>query len=56
MAAGDGIGIGSSGLPGRIDEQFCGAGRPAKRSLIQAIEFGSQIAMLVMWLSASYSS
>ena len=36
--------------------QFCGAGTPAKRCLIQAIEFASQITMLVTWLSASYCS
>jgi hypothetical protein len=49
-------GIGWSELPGAIDEQFCGAGRPAKRCLIQAIEFGSQIGRLQTWLSASYCS
>jgi hypothetical protein len=56
LACGNGIGIGSSGLAGRIDEQFCGAGRPAKRSLIQAIELNLQIGTLVMWLSAPYCS
>ena len=49
-------GIGSSELPGAIDEQFCGAGRPAKRCLIQAIEFGSQSVRLQTWLSSSYCS
>jgi hypothetical protein len=53
---GYGIGIGSSGLPGLTDEQLSGAGRSAKRFLIQAIEFGSQIATRVMWLSALYYS
>ena len=44
----DGTGIGSSGLPGGIDEQFCGAGCPAKRSLIHPIAFSSQIPTLVV--------
>jgi class 3 adenylate cyclase len=37
-----GAGIGSRELPGLIDEPFCGAGSPAKRCLIQVIEWGSQ--------------
>jgi len=40
--------IGLSELRGAIDEQFSGRGRTAKRSLIQAIEFGSQIRILHM--------
>ena len=51
-----GSGIGSSGLPGAIDEQFCGAGRPSKRCWIQAIEFGTQSTRLAMWPSKSYCS
>jgi hypothetical protein len=35
-------------LPFGIDEQFSGTGKPAKRSLIQTIEFGSQIGTLQM--------
>jgi hypothetical protein len=37
-------GIGASGLPCAIDEQFSGGGGPAKRSLLQAVEFSSQTA------------
>src|SRR3984885_8736305 len=51
-----GTGIGASELPSLIDEQFCGAGRPAKRCLIQAIELCNQIGTAQMWLSAAYSS
>ena len=51
-----GTGIGASELPARIDEQFCGAGRPAKRCLIHAIELCNQMGTLQMWLSAAYSS
>ena len=51
-----GTGIGASELPSRIDEQFCGAGRPAKRCLIHAVELCNQMGTLQMWLSAAYSS
>ena len=51
-----GTGIGASELPARIEEQFCGAGRPAKRCLIHAVELCNQIGTLQMWLSAAYSS
>jgi hypothetical protein len=51
-----GNGSGAMGLPAWIDEQFCGAGRSAKRSLTQAIEFGSHGTRLQTWLSASYCS
>src|SRR5271165_866393 len=51
-----GTGIGACELPDAIDEQFCGAGWPAKRRVIQAIEFVSQITMLATWPSASYCS
>ena len=30
--------MGVSGFPFAIDEQFCGAGRPAKRRMIQSVE------------------
>ena len=43
-----GVAMGSSELPGAIDEQFCGAGCPAKRSLIQSTACGSHTKMAEM--------
>ena len=45
---------GASEFPGAIDEQFCGAGTPAKRELSQAIAAGSQSGTDVTWLVRSY--
>ena len=51
-----GGGIGSSELPTGIDSQLFGAGRPAKRSLIQSMACISQMPTLEVWLSRLYCS